>query len=173
MPKPFFQAGIAAILLAQPLPAAANNLGENGAWQFRSPTDLANLTLVLDAIERKRAGGYAAPAYTTTIERQFNCGITASALGNSSAQTALANSPTLGGPSSSSQGNANDAENGRGGTTSSGQTNSGTVNASASGDVGAAINGSPYQAINATQTNTGVQTASVTGSTGCSFGALN
>lgn len=173
MRKPIFHAAAAALGLANALPASANNLGENGAWQFRSATDLANLSLVLDAIEKKRAGGYAAPAYTTTIERQFNCGITASALGNSSNQTVLANSPTLGGPAASSQGNVSDAGTDHGGTSSSEQGNSGAVQASANGNVGANIQGSPNQTIGSTQTNSGVQSASVAGSTGCAFGVLN
>ncbi|CAH0496477.1 hypothetical protein [Novosphingobium sp. CECT 9465] len=173
MRKQLVCAGLTVGLAVGTLPARANNLGENGAWQFRSPTDLANLSLVLEAIEKKRAGGYAAPAYTTNIERQFNCGITASALGNSSGQSAVVNSPTATAASSSAQGNSGDSWSGRGGTISTSQQNSGSVGASATGDATALVNGSPTSVFNSTQTNSGVQSATVTGSTGCAFGVLN
>ena len=100
-------AAAAAVILST-APANANNLGENGAWQFRTGADLANAAAALEVMERKRVGGYSAPSFTTNVARQFNCGVNASALGNSGSQTALANSPTVTGASANSQANASD-----------------------------------------------------------------
>ena len=175
MRKRISRLALATFLLATAIPAQANNVGENGAWQFRSSADLANLAAVLDVIQKKQSGSYAAPAYTTNIARQYNCGVTATATGNSGTQTALANSPTVSGAAASAQGNlannAIDGEAGGGSTTSQG--NSGAVAASISGGTSASVSGSPSLALNSTQTNSGAHSASATGSTGCAFGALN
>lgn len=161
---------LSALVLATP--ALANNYGESAAWQFRTSTDRANQAAILDIIEKRRAGSYASPTYTTTIERQYNCGVTATATGNADSQTALAHSPTTTGSSTNAQGNASDSTV-SGGSASSGQSNSGLVSASVSGGTYASVDGMAWQALNSTQTNSGAQSASVTGSAGCAFGALN
>lgn len=83
------QIAIAAVVAA-PVPALANNYGESLAWQFMSPAERAAQIAMLDMIEKRRGGYYAAPIYNTTIARQYNCSISATATGNSGAQTALA-----------------------------------------------------------------------------------
>ena len=166
----------AAAVLLSATPAQANNLGENGAWQFRTGADLANAAAALEVMERKRAGGYSAPSFTTNVARQFNCGVSASALGNSGSQTALANSPTVTGASANSQANASDtAVDGEGaGRSSTAQSNSGAVTSGVNGATHTAINGSSApQALNSSQSNGGTQSAGVTGSTACTFGVLN
>lgn len=167
-------AALAAMLVGA-MPALANNVGENGAWQFRSSADLANLAAVLDVIEKKRGDAYATPTTTTNIARQYNCGVSASATGNSGTQTALANSPTVTGATASAQGNVSDIALGgaEGSLATSRQANSGAVSSSISGGTGASVTGSPTQALNSVQTNGGTQSASISGSTACSFGALN
>lgn len=176
MPMRVMMCGVAlAAMLVTAMPAAANNVGENGAWQFRSASDLANLAAVLDVIEKKRGGAYATPTNVTNIARQYNCGVSASAVGNSGAQTALANSPTVTGATASAQGNVSDTALGgieSGGSTSR-QANSGAVAAGVTGGTSASVAGSPSLALNSTQSNSGVQSASVTGSSACTFGALN
>ncbi|MBB3862456.1 hypothetical protein GGQ88_003757 [Novosphingobium hassiacum] len=158
--------------LALASPALANNYGESAAWQFRTSADRANQAAILDLIEKRRAGGYANPTYTTTIERQYNCGVTATATGNAGTQTALAHSPTTTGSVADAQGNASDSIV-DGGSGSNGQSNSGVVSASISGGTSVAVDGAAWQALNSTQTNSGAQSVSVAGSTGCTFGALN
>lgn len=162
---------LSALVLAAP--ALANNYGESAAWQFRTPADRANQAAILDIMEKRRAGGYASPTYTTTIERQYNCGVTATATGNMDSQTALAHSPTTTGATSGAQGNSSSSSVDGAGSASSGQSNSGLVSASVSGGTSVSVDGTAWQALNSTQTNSGAQSASVTGSTGCAFGALN
>lgn len=152
-------------------PAHANNYGESYGWQFRTSTDRANQAIVLDLMERRRAGYYQAPNYTTTIERQYNCGVTATAVGNEGSQSAVANSPSVSGPTALATGNdASTVLNGRGGGSTSSQSNSGIVSAGVTGSASASVSGSAVQALNSTQSNNGQQAASVTGSSGCAFG---
>jgi hypothetical protein len=167
-------AGLA--LLAAPLPALANNLGENGAWQFKTAADRANQAVVLDLIEKRRGGYYAAPIYNTTIAHQYNCSISAVATANSSGQSSVANSPTVSGADASATGNANTASgtSDRGGTDlGSQQTNTGTVASGVVGSTDSVSGGTAWQALNSSQSNSGNQTASVQGSSACAFGALN
>ncbi len=149
----------------------ANNYAESSAWQFRSSTDRVNQAAILDLIERRRAGGFAAPAQTTVIERQINCSIVASALGNSESQSAEALTAHASGASATAQGNA-------GSTASDGRAaaevdntfvNDGPINAAVRGDTAAAVSGSASQALNSQQNNSGNQAASVASSNGCSF----
>lgn len=151
-------------------PALANNYGESAGWQFKTSADRANQGYVLDLMEKRRAGYYQAPIYNTTIERQYNCGLTASATGNADTQTALANSPSVTGATALATGNdASSVLNG-GGASETGQTNSGSVSSGVEGGTSASVKGHADQALNSTQTNTGAQTASVSGSSGCAFG---
>lgn len=171
--SPAGRCACAALILSAVLtaPAHANNYGESYGWQFRTSADRANQAIVLDLMERRRAGYYQAPNYTTTIERQYNCGITATALGNEGSQSAVANSPSVSGPTSLATGNeASTVLNGRGGGSSSTQSNTGVVSAGVNGSASTWVNGSPTQALNSTQSNSGQQAASVAGSSACAFG---
>lgn len=162
----------AALILSAVLtaPAYANNYGESYGWQFRTSADRANQAIVLDIMEKRRGGYYQAPTYATTIERQYNCGVTATSVGNEGSQSAVANSPSVSGPTALATGNdASTVLNGRGSSASS-QSNSGEVSAGVIGSASASVSGSPIQALNSTQTNSGKQTAAVTGSSGCAFG---
>jgi hypothetical protein len=165
--------GFSLILAA---PAAANNLGENLAWQFRTSADIANQAAVQALIAQRRAGGFAAPNYVTNIARQYSCAITATATGNSGAQSALANSPTVSGASASASGNSNNttASSGRSGSgVDSDQANSGAVSSSITGSTTSTIDGVAWQVLNSEQSNTGSQSANIHDASACAFGALN
>lgn len=159
-----------------PMPACANNYGESLAWQFKTSADRANQAALLDLIARKRGGYYAAPVYTTTIDRQYVCSIAPTATGNSDGQSAIANSPTVTGAASTAAGNssATTVDSGRAGASVDGtQTNSGVVTAGVTGSTDTLVHGVAWQALNSTQSNSGSQSASVTGSSACAFGVLN
>jgi len=168
----------AGIAFAAAGPSSANNLGENSAWQFRTSADKANQAAILDLIARRRSGYYAAPIYTTNIARQVKmiCSIGASAVGNSSGQSSVANSPSVSGATSTSTGNSNstsvDAVRG-GGTSSSTQGNSGQIVSGVTGGTETSVRGDAWQALNSSQSNSGSQSASVQNSNACSFAALN
>lgn len=163
----------AVLLLALATPSFANNYGESLGWQFRTSADRVNQAAILDVIEKRRAGYYAAPTYTTTIQRQYNCTIASTATGNSGAQTALSNSPTVNGATSTATGNSSSTSSGLGGSADSQQGNSGAVRSGVIGSTSASVRGSAQQALNSTQTNSGNQSAGVDASTACTFGALN
>lgn len=179
MTNRFTRASASALAMATSLmlavPAQANNYGESLGWQFRTTADRANLAIIADLIEKRRSGYYQAPIYHTTIERQYNCGITSTATANSGSQTALANSPSVTGATASANGNANDTGvSGRGdNAASTDQGNSGSVSAGVSGGTSASGSGIATQTLNSTQTNSGDQSASVETSTACAFGMLN
>jgi hypothetical protein len=168
--------GIVAIGAANPLPALANNYGESLAWQFKTSTDRANQAAILDMIEKRRGGYYAAPVYTTNIARQYNCSIAASATGNSNGQSATANSPTVTGATSSATGNDSSTTvggDGLGTQVDGHQTNEGAVHSGMTGSTSTQVRGSASQALNASQANSGSQSANVQGSNACTFAALN
>lgn len=155
-------------------PALAQEVSENRTWQFETPQDLAARAAVADLIARQRAGLYAAPVYNTTIARQYNCSIVASATGNSGAQSALANSPTVSGANAAATGNSGTTgATGDGADSTSDQRNDGPIASTAIGSTGAAVSGAAWQALNSSQSNSGDQRASVQGSSACGFGALN
>jgi hypothetical protein len=154
-------------------PSSANNLGENSAWQFRTSADKANQAAILDLIARRRSGYYAAPIYTTNIAHQVNCSIGASAVGNSSGQSSVANAPSVSGATSTSTGNSNSASVDAGGGNSSTQGNSGQIIAGVTGGTETSVRGDAWQALNSSQSNSGNQSASVQNSNACSFAALN
>ncbi|MFA6114188.1 MAG: hypothetical protein WC729_09345 [Sphingomonas sp.] len=169
-------AAIIVAIAAAPAPVFANNHGESLAWQFKTSTDRANQAAVLDLIEKRRGGYYAAPIYNTNIARQYNCSIAATATGNSGAQTALANSPSVAGATSTATGNANATTigDGHGGATVDGsQSNSGAVSSGVTGATVTNVHGTASQALNSDQANSGNQTASVQDSRACAFAALN
>lgn len=165
-----------ALSAASPAPALANNLGESLAWQFATPSDIAAQAALRDLIERRRGGVYAAPIYTTNIDRQYNCGITATATGNNGVQSAIANSPSVTGATSSATGN-NNASTVQGDrsnpTVGSGQLNGAAVTSTLNGATVTRVNGTSWQALNSNQANSGDQNASVSGANACAFGVLN
>lgn len=154
--------------------AQAQDLSENRNWQFSTPQDLAARSAALELMMKQRAGVFAPPVYHTTIDRQYNCSIGASATGNSGAQTAVGNAPNVVGPSSAATGNASTSQGGgASGAIDTVQNNGGAVGASASGAAGAFVDGSPSQTLNSEQRNLGAQSARVDASQACSFGVLN
>jgi len=170
--------GIVATLLVIPANRAlANNYGESLAWQFQTTADKVNLAIIQDMIQKRKHGFYAAPIYTTNIDRQFNCNVTSSAIGNNGTNSTIANSPTTNGNTATATGNSDTTDIHGGapsGTSVTGdQTNSGTVQSEVNGSTSTDVRGRAWQALNSTQTNSGNQTANVSGSTGCSFGTLN
>lgn len=157
--------------------AGANNVGENAAWQFQTSADKVNQAAVQDMIQKRRSGYYAAPVYNTHIDRQYNCTLGATSTGNEGSNSTVANSPGTQGAQADAAGNSNstDVSSGRNGASNIGNTqgNAGAVGSGVWGATQSAVNGYATQALNSTQANSGSQYASVTGSTGCSFGALN
>lgn len=169
--------GVCGIVLVAGLtgPVAANNVGENQAWQFQTSADKVNEAAILDMIEKKKTGYYSPPVYNTHIDHQYNCNVSSTATGNQGSNTNLANSPTSSGPSASATGNnnASDVDGWTGNEQSnSDQSNSGHVGASVDGDVSSHVSGSPSQALNSEQSNTGNQSASVDGSSACQFSSV-
>lgn len=163
-------------LVAPTAPAAAQEVSENRAWQFETPQERVARTAVLDLIAKQRAGIYAAPVYNTTIARQYNCSVVATATGNSGVQSALANSPTVTGATSAATGNAGTTQasgDGTGAEVTNDQRNNGPIASTAIGSTGASASGAAWQALNSSQSNSGDQRASVQGSSACGFGALN
>jgi hypothetical protein len=170
-------AAIAAVFVL-PSQASANNYGESLAWQFQTTTDKVNQAIIQDLIQKRKHGMYAAPVYNTTIEKQFNCTVQSSAIGNNGTNTMVGNSPTTSGAVSNATGNNNstDVHSGKTGTgndVTGSQDNSGQVHSSIDGGTSTDVKGDVDQVLNSTQTNSGNQSASVSGSTGCAFGPLN
>ena len=170
-------------------------------WQFESTADKANKAITLDVIERKKGGYYDSFHTTnyitnnTTIKRQYNCGVSATSTGSAAdtAQQSTVSSPSTRNTSGNyldSTGNSsetglldnysgrNDGQGGRASSARTDQNNSGDVSSQAwrspsnsrSGPIDAS-HGRSDQVLNVDQNNTGTQTANVSGSTGCDFGA--
>lgn len=175
--SPFVSSLLVVALLA-PASAFANNIGENGGWQFQTTTDMVNKAYLENMRQQKANGYYAQPVYNTYIDRQYNCSVTSTATGNQASSSAVANSPSTTGHSTSSTGNSSSTSQASASTTASsstntGQTNAGWVSSGASGDISTSVSGDNYQALNTQQTNSGAQTASVSGATACQYSALN
>ena len=171
-------AGALGAVLCLPGGAQANNINENAAWQFETSADKVNKAYLEDMRQKRRNGYYAAPVYNTYIDRQYNCSVSSSAVGNTASSTAIGNSPSTTGHSSVATGNDNTTTTNSGfgsgsGSTSANQGNSGDVDAGASGNQSNSVRGSHQQALNTDQVNSGNQDASVTGATACQYGALN
>lgn len=171
-------------------PVFANNVGEDGAWNFSSGSETAVRQNSLDMLQKQRAGYYNAMQMTvnnvtnTLIQRQVNCSLSATTAGNTGTNglTAYASSPTIA-PSNSVSAStaANGASNyalpgGTGGLgltstqTSSGSLSSGVSNSNSGASTGSvsAGGGTASQVLNSAQTSSGVLTAGVQNSTACS-----
>src|SRR4051812_13991743 len=111
-------AAAAVAVAAVSTPAFANNYGESLAWQFLTTADKVNQAIIQDLIQKRKHGMYAAPVYNTTIEKQFNCTVQSSAIGNNGTNTMVGNSPTTSGAVSNATGNNNstDVHSGKTGT---------------------------------------------------------
>ncbi|WP_233102020.1 hypothetical protein [Variovorax sp. IB41] len=159
------------------LPALANNVGENAAWQFQTSTDKVNQAAIQDMIRKQKSGYYAAPVYNTTnnVGRQYNCNVAANSTGNDGNNSTVANSPSTAGATSGASGNDSRTAVGTtgGATVGTSQANSGPVASGIVGGTSAQVQGAANQALNSNQGNTGAQTASVAGSSACAFGVLN
>ncbi|WP_296615504.1 hypothetical protein [Sphingomonas sp.] len=167
---------VALAVATLPRTASANNLNENRAWQFATASELAAKAALSDLIERKRGGAYATPSYTTNIDRQYVCSLSATATGNQGSQTALANSPSTTGATATATGNANAATI-DGGTTGSSmgsaQHNLGAVSSTLAGSTRTSVTGTAWQALNSEQANEGDQQSRVENASACAFGVLN
>jgi len=169
-----------AVLLGVVLPGAAvaNNVGESIAWQFETTADKLNRAAIEDLRLKRLSGYYAAPIYNTYIDRQYNCSVTSTATGNDSVKSAVGNSPSSGGNSASALGN-NDSTSmspgfgSQGSSVTGNQTNEGEVESSARGNVSTSVRGDTFQTLNTAQDNSGNQSANVSASNACQFGALN
>ncbi|MEY4140292.1 MAG: hypothetical protein RLZZ371_2474 [Pseudomonadota bacterium] len=176
---------VVAGLAMSALGVMANNLGENSGWQFGTTQDKVNRSVTLDQIEKKKAGYYDAirPVYnyTTYIERQYNCSLTSSTLGNSgtNSTTATNSSPTVSNTgATTSSALANSASNsfpGSGSTNTSNAT--GATSASAAYSLPSSLANSQTNggSLNSgvTGSNTNATTGSVTAGSGASDQVLN
>jgi len=160
--------------------AQANNIGENVGWQFQTTADKANRAVLEDLRQKRISGYYSAPVYNTTIQRQYNCAVNASANGSTASSTAVGISPSTTGNTSTSSGNASDTTVNQGnpadGLSSSvtgQQSNTGTVSSGVTGNVGTHVSGNTSQVLNTSQQNSGNQSSNVSGSSACQFGPLN
>ncbi|WP_304808106.1 hypothetical protein [Falsiroseomonas sp.] len=93
---------LAAGLLFAPALVAANEIGGNHAWQYRSVADRALALQQLDMMMRRNAGGYNnfynSTHNTYVAGDQVNCSLAATAAGNTGTTSASgsASSPTIG-----------------------------------------------------------------------------
>lgn len=134
-----------ALVIGGAAPAAANGLGENFGWQFRTDRERAARTNQLNLQELKKGGffdsfGPARITNNTYIDRQINCSVSANATGNIATNSNAAETGGVAGAedtmiSALADGNVSGTESKKGDT-------GGTVNVS--------------------QDNSGAQTASVT-----------
>lgn len=180
----FLATVIGFVLVIEPGVAFANGYGESAPWQFQSSASMANMAVVEDMIQKKAAGAYGPAQNSTTISnstniaKQVNCSLGATAYGNYAIPGVSAGSPITSGAAPSAIGNTNAATGNYSGSgtvtpnNTNGQTNSGAVSSNLNGATTVSTSGPYYQALNSTQTDSGVQTASVTSSTACS-GTVN
>ena len=194
-----------AVALGTVFPAWANGFGESSGWQFQSQQDRVNKGAVLDMIERKKAGFYDAmrpvyhQTYTTYIDKQFNCTVSASTSGNNGSNSASAStsSPAVSGSAATnSSADANTASSSltqagltgivslRGvpapaGALETGQSNTGRLDSSVIGSPTSATTGQVTagggltdQVLNSRQSTSGNLSTAVNSSTAC-MGPLN
>lgn len=159
--------------------ALANGVQENVAWQFQTTAELANRAYIEDMRLKRTTGFYSTPQYNTYITSQYNCSLAANASGNGGSNSASANSANAAGPSSNATGNSSGVTLEQPGQSfdtilNNGQANDGFVFSDAYGEVLSGANGNmSYQVLNTAQDNSGVQDASINGSSGCAFAPGN
>lgn len=174
-----------ALILAPALgavPALADNYAEDDAWQFATPTDMANMATIAGMVEQERGGEFTKTptmynttnSDPTTIENQTNCTVESTATGNAGSNSEGGNSSQASGALANSTGNTStNALDGAGGTTAAGSlvndpANSGTVGSTASGNsTGSAASGTISEALNSAQTNAAAQNSTQTGNVAC------
>lgn len=164
-------------LFAASLPAMANGVGENVAWQFRTTAEAANRAYIEDLRLKRVGGSYSAPNYTYNIATQnnYNCSNAASSSGNGGSNTATANTPKSDGPSGSSAGNQNTfntlgQDSSKSAALNADQDNTGEVSSNVTGDsMATASQNDTRQVLNTKQINEGEQTAMVQDSQACAF----
>jgi hypothetical protein len=150
--------------------AYANGFLENQPWQFDTANDKIAKASMEDLRQKKKGGYYDGfdttvnNTYTTNIDKQINCNVTASAVGNTASNgvTSNASSPTVDLPGSigaSATGNSSNTS-----TTGSTRAN-GADGSSSSSATGNGNSGSAGQLSNTSQGNSdSPQNASVDGS---------
>lgn len=177
----------AAMLCAATTVHAQGWLGETVPWQFQSSADRANRALVNDMVEKKKGGYYEAfkSTYITNIDRQVNCNFQPTSAGNSNSsdQASRVASPDTTATSTSSASSLGSqyqsSDNlGRGGVSNNTQGNSGTITSGVDGSPSttttAPINSDRSAGqldMQISQSNSGNQSTSVSGSSACQFGA--
>lgn len=171
---------IGAALLTEPSAVLANGVGENAAWQFETTQDKVNRAYLENLRQQKISGYYkfVPPVYNTTIDRQYNCSVSAASTGNSASSSASGASQGANGTSASSIGNTSATDQFTGtsaakNVSATDQQNTGQIGSSAQGNVDVRANVDATQALNTDQNNSGNQSSSVSGSTSCQFGLLN
>lgn len=173
-------ASVVAFSVADASVVLANGVGENVAWQFETTQDKVNRAY-LENLRQQKIGGYynfAPPVYTTNIDKQYNCAVSATSTGNSSSSSASGASQGANGASASSVGNTSATDQFSGITAASNgsetdQNNTGKIISGAKGNVDVNADVDAHQVLNTDQNNSGDQTATVNGSTSCQFGLLN
>ncbi|MFM7029300.1 MAG: hypothetical protein ACKOXK_11590 [Chakrabartia sp.] len=160
--------------------ASANGLGENTPWQFQTTAEMANRAYIEDLRRKQRSGYYNAPTYNTFIDNQnnFNCSNSASSSGNGGTNSATANTPNSTGPTGSATGSQSSAsvsgmQNPFETVLNNTQENWGPVGTNVVGDSLATASGNlTRQVLNTVQDNSGVQDASINGSSACAFASV-
>jgi hypothetical protein len=182
--RPLFAIGLLVLPILAAAPAAADNYSEDDAWQFQTPTDIANQSAVEGMIQEKRGGMYQkTPTITNSfnstsnsapIQNQTNCLVTSTATGNAGSNTEGGNTSSANGASASSTGNSSsNGLTGTGGTYGTGTlandpSNSGTIGSTASGNsTGSSSSGAVNEALNSSQSNAAAQNSTQTGNIAC------
>ena len=96
---------VIALALLGTTAARANSLGENAAWQFNSSADKVNKAFLEDMRQKKLNGQYSAPVFTTNIDKQFNCNLSSSSIGNVGTNGLANSGPAASGNLATAKGN--------------------------------------------------------------------
>lgn len=93
-------------LLMPPGTAAyANGLAENFSWQFQTAADKVNKAFLEDMRQKKRSGYYSPPNITNIIDKQFNCNLSSSSIGNVGTNGLANSGPAASGNLATAKGN--------------------------------------------------------------------
>lgn len=171
---------LAVAMITGAVSASANGVGENTPWQFQTTSEMANRAYIEDLRRKQRSGYYNSPTYNTFVENQnnFNCSNSANASGNGGTNTATANTPSSNGATGSATGSQSSAavsalQNPYETVLNNAQENYGPVGTNVVGDSIAEASGNlSHQVLNTMQDNSGLQDASINGSSACSFASV-